>query len=353
MKKLLIIFSFALAAAAADGAVDRFVAAGAGVGSAPYTDWSTASGDIKTVVDYANAADAGDTVWISNGTYVLAAQIIVSNTMVRGFGTNNAAVIVDGDGTYTCFKLVHGSAVLDGLTITNGQADVAAGYIGGGVYMEYGSMLNCRLLNNMALTNDGYNEWRGGGGAYMKNEGCLISNCVFIANRAIIEGLPDYRQASGGGIYMQNGTVVDCEFYNNDSYRGSGGGVFMLSGLVTNCTFGGNEAYRFGGGIAVYTGIVANCTIISNNCAGVLSSYYSGGGIYLGLSSALLVNSFVLSNESNHGAGLAMDFGASASNCVIAGNFAIVQQSRGPESRSARTPRWSTAWWQTTGPPIS
>ena len=79
---------------------DIYVAPG-GTNNHPYTNWPDASTNIQWAV---NAATAGDTVWISNGTYVLTNQITVSsNITISGIAAGDKPV-VDGNNAGRCFE---------------------------------------------------------------------------------------------------------------------------------------------------------------------------------------------------------------------------------------------------------
>jgi len=330
MNKLLMLIGLIVLAAGPAFTLDLYVAPG-GSNIPPFTNWAMAATNINAAVDLANMNNAGDIVWISNGTYVLTATVFVTNTIVRGFSTNNADAIVDGAGAYTCFKLAHANAVVDGLTITNGNATGNSPmlYYGGGAYLQDGTLRNCLLINNKAHTRPdepGY----GGGGAYMKNPGNLISNCIFRGNWSIVGAAHSYYPTQGGGIYMVDGLVVNCQFYNNLATNGSGGGIYMLAGAISNCYFFANLAGSYGGGVYALTGTVANCQIISNRI-GVFDVLTGpgGGGACLDSASALLLNSTIASNDAKYGAGVLLQNGATASNCVIRGNFSGASEAQG------------------------
>jgi hypothetical protein len=242
---------------------------------------------------------------------------------------------VDGADTYTCFELKNSNAVLDGLTITNGQGLAThstlggSGYAGGGAYLLNGTVRNCLLVNNRALTNIGYNGSTGGGGAYTRNADALISNCVFRGNQAVWGQVTFPYNAQGGGIYMDNGRVVDCQFYDNASTNGGGGGVYMVTGSIYNCYFYGNWCWGNGGGVYANAGMVADCQVVSNCSVSGSGGGVNGGGVYLGSASAFLRDSIVASNVSRYGAGVGMQNGATVSNCVIRGNHTSEQEGKG------------------------
>ena len=111
----------------AHGQTPRYVATN-GAHTAPYTSWSTAATNIDSAVNWANTNNAGDTVWISNGAYVLTATVTISNTIVKGFSGNYSDVIVNGNGAVGCFDLINSNAFLAALTVSNGwRASIGGG----------------------------------------------------------------------------------------------------------------------------------------------------------------------------------------------------------------------------------
>jgi hypothetical protein len=189
-----------------------------------------------------------------------------------------------GDNSY---HVVTGSntnptAILDGFTITGGNANGSDAYYGGGGMYNYtGSptVANCIFYANRT---DGM-----GGGMY--NSGIWnsakpgssprITNCVFTNNQAVY---------SGGGIYNywdSNPIITNCVFSNNSAVNFYGGGISNFASAwptIINCTFYGNSAGRYGGSIDNNThcdGMIVNC-IFWGNYAGTGGSEISNRYAY-------------------------------------------------------------------------
>jgi len=207
-----------------------------------------------------------------------------------------------GDNTENIYHVVTGhnvdeTAVLDGLTVTGGNAngpgsngrgggmynsqnssptltncmfsDNSAAQAGGMFNLDFGNptLTNCTFLNNLATQNGGamlnwnsspivtnctfkYNS-SGGDGAgiynYFEQTAPLIANCIFSGN---------YAEGDGGGMYNRNSThvtIVNCMFTGNSSPNGNavacdshgGGHLYPNTVKLTNCILweGGNEIW--------------------------------------------------------------------------------------------------------------
>jgi subtilisin family serine protease len=144
------------------------------------------------------------------------------------FRADNSYHVVTGSG-------VINTAVLDGFTITGGNADGNLynypNDVGGGMYNDSNSTItNCKFIENSAQY---------GGGIYNTGEPNAI-NCTFIRNAA----------QYGGGI---------CEL-------GAPGSPSSPSIAVTNCTFVENIADGGGGIYALYSSAtVTNCILWDNS----------------------------------------------------------------------------------------
>ena len=152
-----------------------------------------------------------------------------------------------------------GSAILDGFTITAGNAnglDYPGGVCGGGVYNEGSSP----ALNNITLVD---NSAVYGGALFITNgepdgedSELTLTNATFTGNSAVEGGAVyiDAAQADPGDWEL---IFANCIFWDNLAERG--GGVAITWGepdadtpliRFTNCTFNSNEA-ELGGGMYV------------------------------------------------------------------------------------------------------
>ncbi len=124
------------------------------------------------------------------------------------------------------------TALLDGFTITAGQADslVVSGTPphrgrGGGMYNEESSptLINCTFSANYA---------KDGGGMYNCRSYPILTNCTFVANRA---------DGNGGGMCSEKSgpTLTNCTFSMNAGMSlGDGGGMYNGPGcspILVNC----------------------------------------------------------------------------------------------------------------------
>jgi predicted outer membrane repeat protein len=190
-----------------------------------------------------------------------------SDLLTEPTRAENSYRVVTGSGTDV-------TAVLDGFTITAGNADGADGIPwheeGGGMNISKGSPLitNCTFINNSASDDGGgvYNV-----GTYGLDDGPILTNCTFFRNAAA---------SRGGGISYYHGSrkLVDCTFGNNWAAKG-GGGMFIRwsSPTLTNSTFIGNYADGAGGG-AIRTMVLVGHTPEFTNCIFSGNSASTDGG---------------------------------------------------------------------------
>jgi hypothetical protein len=234
-----------------------------------------------------------------------------------GFDTSSNPTNRD-DNTY---HVVVGATdtVLDGLTITGGNANGAATeqQQGGGMYnlaCDGLRVAHVRFVSNLASGSGGglYN----GAGSYTTEE---LVDVVFAKNRAGSEGGGLYNgsgsamltdvtfvnnQASsrGGGMSNASGdpVIARATFVRNTTYAGSGGGLSVGGGSprLTNVTFGGNHATvpstpsGHGGGMLIAGGApqLTNATFVGNTASGA-------GGIAVSAGNPILTNVTVLGNK--------------------------------------------------------
>ena len=206
----------------------------------PYTNWVTAATDIQDAVD---AAAAGNTVLVSNGTFTSSSEITVFKAITIESVNGPDVTIVDGQNAHRCLNLGNSACILSGITIQNGDVGFDDG---GGVYCS-GAMpvvTNCTLIGNSAGD---------GGGSY----GGTLYSCFLLENNA------DY----GGGSH--GGSLYSCLISDNSADEDGGG---SYGGMLNHCTITGNSAgsdseggYGMGGGN--YGGEVVS-SIIWGNTAG-------------------------------------------------------------------------------------
>jgi hypothetical protein len=347
------------------------------------TTWATAYKTLQEALAVANANSAIQEIWIKAGTYYPTAYPIgtTGGTTARdyafalksglaiygGFAGTETAVnqrvagnttILSGDiGTVgdnadNCYHVVvafnvTNTAVLDGVTITAGNANAtgngAAGVLrndGGGLNISGAQPIirNCVISANASTHN--------GGGMLTSTSAPTIANCTFTANSVTASDF-----ASGGAIAFFNSssaTITSCAFSDN-SATGSGtvtayGGAISLfnssSAAITGCAFSGNRVVgypssstgAYGGAIENYVG----CTLTLDECRFISNSglVFSGGGA-LENRGSLTANKCVFA-DNMAGIGAASPIGtggafqnagsnaaaAAFTNCVFSGNQA-------------------------------
>ncbi|MDG1798983.1 MAG: hypothetical protein P8H35_10495, partial [Flavobacteriales bacterium] len=201
-----------------------------------------------------DAATNGDTVYVSNGTYV--ENINYNNKDLYLLGENRDSTIIDGNQNGSVVTM-NGNSVINGFTVQNGSgtSDVGNIILGGGIYVNSSAdttyILNCNISNNiMSLLTD----TRGAGiiGNANKN---YIDNCVFENNQC-----SSYAGAVGGG------KISNCVFRNNSGFTAS------YQSLIENCLFLNNGTRN------IYSlpsnNLKLNNTTIINNSSGNNTSFY-------------------------------------------------------------------------------
>ena len=346
-----ILFALLAASSASEGTIWYVTPSGGSAGN-DGTSWAKAMG----VVQFRAALEAGTTgeYWVAGGTYTPhdsdAAKSFVLKSGIALYGgfaggeiersqrdykkniTTLSGAIGGNNRSYNVVKAekVDNSAVLDGFTITDGEANDldTAKYEGGGMYISDASptVANCTFSNNTArdygggmyisggsptVTNctfsgnkaPGYDKSAGGGGGMHidDNSEAEVTNCTFSENTAGYNG--------GGGMYINscnNATVTDCTFSKNNSGDKSSGGGMRISNsspTVTNCTFSGNTADTSGGGMYIKESDsrVTNCTFSENTATEEMGG---GGGMCIAAnSSPKVVNCTFLKNTTASGYG--------------------------------------------------
>lgn len=335
--------------------VDRQVAV-AGDGSS----WENALTSFADALDYAQdkveTPEAVKEIWVAEGTYYPAYipkrfgfstidrdktfELVKDVKIYGGFrGTesrpderdlpNHPTVLsgdLDGDGTLSDNDAIHvvyaygemGTALLDGFTITGGNAD--KNYLssfnnkrqGGGIYLQEASpvLKNLTVVKNYAGNN--------GGGAYLYKNSSEITNVAFHENEAYQDG---------GGVFVWScSTVFDRLTVMNNESGFNGGGLFIhydkTAGsekvVITNATISDNKTDTQGGGVRIADAspVFKNVSLLNNSC----SSY--GGGVTTGEGSPVFINVLIADNSAKYGGGMEVGGTSSIINSTISGNKA-------------------------------
>lgn len=290
---------------------------GVATGSADGSSWANAFSSLQDAIDN---APPGSQVWVAAGTYTPSAssnggspdERMVHFSLRNGVevhggftGTEtlweerdwqaNPAILsgdigVVGDISDNCYHVLFhpedtnldSSAVLDGVTVTFGNAD------GAGVSGDGGGMFNYMsspTLNNVIFVNNLADE---GGGLFNDTSSPALTNCTIGPNMA----------DDGGGLfndYFSAPKLVDCSIVGNAAVW-NGGGVlndYFSAPAMENCEISDNLAGWNGGGMLNYNSsapVLTECTITDNFA-------WQGGGMYNYFSAPVLVGTVVGGNE--------------------------------------------------------
>ena len=220
------------------------------------------------------------------------------------------------------------TAVLDGLTITAGNANGAGdAHFGGGMFNSFGSptLINCTFRDNFAGVHDVVPcDCGGGAGMYNADSHPTVVGCTFSGNVALrtcyweYEGI-EFDCGVGGGIYnvASNPTVTNCTFTENTASGGAG--MYSLSGspTVTGCTFTAN----IGSGAGIY---MADGSAVVTGCAFSSNSGTQGGGIRVSRGTPVITDCTFMMNTAFEGGGLYnYDSGITVSDCTFVMNTGI------------------------------
>jgi hypothetical protein len=245
------------------------------------------------------------------------------------------------------------TAVLDGFTITGGNANGQSGRgsaptvggVGGGMY---------NIQSNPTVTNCTF-QWNSasiGGGMFNEQSSPIITNCTFCSNSVNQAGggmhnvnnsnpiltnctFNENFSPDGGGIYsdQSNLVLIDCKFIGNSAMVYGGGMHNMYNNLtLTNCSFTDNHTASYGGGMSNFKSIITliNCNFSGNNVSNTIpmrripESFMElvGGGMYNGDCNLTLTNcSFTGNRAEREGSGI-YNWGSNLNitNCTFAGN---------------------------------
>lgn len=321
---------FLLTGLVASAAVDRYVIKDHAGGDGEYLGWGTAAPDIQAAID---AADADDTIWVTNGVYDTGGRVVGSDNITNRVVIDKAVTVRSVEGPdATIIKGAKDPADPAGNGGGAGPAAVRGVYLDGGAQLFGFTVTNgaSSTVTSTSATRDRNN--RGGGIFLGGTSGIVISNCVVSGNYGHYYGggiTTPWRSSYGdiatvydtvvrgnrngtyygGGVYAPGSQFYRCSFLENQGSSGGNGGAY---GTYTECFFANNFGGSFGGGAFYAT--LYDC-IVSNNIA----TYTDGGG---GMRGGMAYDTLFIDNEvgSNRKGGGAS--GSTLYRCTLTGNTA-------------------------------
>ena len=272
-------------------------------------------GSYATIGEAVDAAEDGDMVCVSPGTYTERFSFDDKDILVIGSG-GSEVTFVDGqqNGTIVTFEGEESDdALLQGFTLLNGAAPM-----GGGVHVREGASPTIRDVAVVDAECPGLAVCRGAGIALEKSGAVLIDVRVTGSRSWASETV------EGGGMYVDGGnvellrvTVSDNSVENTGSGKNAfGGGLYVEGDLSgTNVILTGNTVSSdwtaAGGGAHVEQGELelTNAIVAQNEVEGRYLA--TGAGLSLGTHGELvlenvdIVQNLAVSNTYAQGAGLA------------------------------------------------
>jgi hypothetical protein len=326
--------------AAPAGITRHVIPGGLSTGNCDDVNWANAC-ELQHALD---VAVAGDEIWVATGVYTpaigtdrsatfqLAGGVAVYGGFAatetlriqRDWQTNNTILSGDllsddlpgfinyGDNSYNVVtgSGVTGTAVLDGFTISGGNAE-GTSYAGGGMLNVGGSptLRNLTFSRNQATHH--------GGGMYNYDHSSpTLTNCQFTNN---VANSDNSGAGDGGGMNNDHGSnpvLSGTDFYSNTARYG--GGMENQAGSspeLTNVTFSGNSATEHGGGMYNHDNsnpTLTNCQFTNNVANSDNSGDGDGGGMYNELNSSPVVSgTHFYTNTANYGGGMRNGNGSS------------------------------------------
>ena len=309
----------------------------------PFTNWFDAATNIQAAV---NACQAGDSVVVTDGVYVLNSTLSITNRVTVGSENGRDAVLIDGHyPTLTSDAILLNFGVIDGLTVSNAGRH--------GVKSEYGEIYNCRIIHSQSAGIDSFTTPRvvtnstlivtntvvrksGGYGITTCAVDTRIIGCVIEAS-----GLPGVvlSQSEDGGsagakqVPRVSNFVIRASTISSNLSSGLAFALYWYNAaypdipiVVEDCVIEGNTGSR-GGGICDSYGTssdassgvqIRRCTIKNNTSSG------NGGGVYLHANrNPSLSRCAITDNRATGQGGGAYLYAGKLENCVVIRNKAV------------------------------
>ena len=316
-------------------------------GTGSGTSWADAFSDPQEAIELAAIDTRYSQVWVAGGTYKPISHpnggtddrefhFSLRNgvAMYGGFAGNESSLSqrnietnetilsgdigsegIVGDNCYHVFYHPVGTnldstAVLDGFTISGGNADGSGNHRRGGGIHNYSSS---PTLKNLIISN---NRSSGEGAGIYNNLSDPVMTGISVNNNQATTSLGD-----GGGIcnISSNPVLTDLNISNNQAYWG--GGIYndSSSPVLVNVIISSNQASSHGGGMYNRLGSPELTEVIISNNQG------SSGGMYNTSSSPSLKDVSIINNQASSAGGGMYNTSSSNPNLkdvIISGNQA-------------------------------
>jgi len=279
--------------------------------------------DYTSIQDAINAAQHGNTIIVYPGTYneninFYGKRILLTSLYLTSENDGDISnTVINGNQNGSVVTFEYGEddrSILSGFVITNGKGIYSNNqYSGGGITCRNNSS---PVLQNVIITN---NTAVRGGGIY--SDAALTIKNSKIINNATVDGInatSDEQNGlpadDGGGIFIENGTIIIENTILDSNKTGKGG-----NGGPTDNNFAGKGA-NGGDGACIYLNngeLTLNDSIIRNNETGIggaggyaRHSYGKGGlggnggagaGIYLNEGKLIINHSDISNNTTGPG----------------------------------------------------
>jgi len=321
----------------------------------------------RSPADALDAAQPGDELWVaagiyapagSNGARTLSFRLKSGVSVYGGFppgaesrgdrDPNTRRTVLTGDlnsndgagfssrGENSCHvvTLAEGEALLDGFTISGGNADAGDDPphdSGAGVNVTGGLL---RL--NRCIIEDNISFVRGGGI-------CVVNGSIEIMSSRIQAN----ESGGGGGVFIYGGGVTLNQCMVLDNTAGIGGGVYAASNAqlsATSTVFGRNEAALSGGAVYVASQCSAallNCTLAGNRSSDGIDK----GALLVWTSSTATVENCILYGNAPRSIHVYEDAFCTVTNSIVEGGYiGAGNRDVAPRFRLVDDPPYQLSW---------
>ena len=284
------------------------------------SDWDNALSSLQRALEQAGRCPIATEVWVAAGTYLPDdSPFLTPGDRTVSFAMQNDLSVYGGfvgnETTLSARDWTANTATLSGDIGTMGNGSDNSYHV---VFHKGGGIIATALLDGFTITDgnaDDLGDDEKGGGAYTENASPTFRNCHFLGNSAAF---------GGGAMYFEGSAskVDTCTFSGNSS--GIGGAALNSAGATTEfnyCSFIANSATALGGAIYNNTALlcgISNCYFEGNSSSG------NGGGIANVSSSPDITNAAFLANTADEGSGISNLAGSGPNivNCSFHANVA-------------------------------